>query len=212
LPTPAIGPLTMAPPVDAPKPTPLPPSLPTIEARTEPVVPSLAPNPEMLPTPPARTTSRTTDLPPAMVERSTTTPQEKVQPGAEKKLKVILYMSDERPRFEVRDGDEVYLKVVCNHVEVKSPGDKGSNLSTMSARGNVRFITPGGEGTCSELTVLPGTGSVKVSGNVNFTHNWGKLETTVSGEQLTFRLGSVTFATPTNGTSGISRTSFEKLP
>ena len=108
----------------------------------------------------------------------------------EKRLKVILHMGDERPRFEVRDGDEIYLKVVCDRVEVKSPGEGGVSVSTMRASGKVTFTTPGGEGTCEELTVLPGTGQVNVAGKVAFTHNWGKLETTVSGEKMTFRLGS----------------------
>ncbi|MGL6074510.1 MAG: hypothetical protein ACRC8S_10150 [Fimbriiglobus sp.] len=167
---------------------------------------SRKPEPVPVPTP-----ARPSDLPPVMSEPQPTTSADVRSAGpVEKKLKVILYMSDERPRFEVRDGDEVYLKVVCNHVEVKSPGEKGSNLSTMKATGNVRFITPGGEGTCSDLTVLPGTGSVQVNGNVIFTHNWGKLETTVSGESMTFRLGAVSL-TPTTP-SGLTRTSFEKLP
>jgi len=111
---------------------------------------------------------------------------------AERKLKVILAMGDERPRFEVRDGDEVYLKVVCDRVEVKSPGEGGVSVSTMSATGKVTFVTPGGEGTCDQLAVLPGTGQVVVTGKVTFTYNWGKVETTVTGEKMNFRLGSNT--------------------
>ena len=115
---------------------------------------------------------------------------------SERKLKVILAMGDERPRFEVRDGDEVYLKVVCDRVEVKSPGEGGVSVSTMSATGKVTFVTPGGEGTCDQLAVLPGTGQVVVTGKVTFTYNWGKVETTVTGEKMNFRLGSNT-VTPT---------------
>ncbi len=111
-------------------------------------------------------------------------------PAAEKKLKVLLHMGDERPKFEIRDGDEVYLKVTSDKVDVKSPGDAGANMSTMRATGKVTFVTPGGEGTCTELNVVPGTGQVVVTGQVNFTYNWGKVETTVSGEKMTFRLGS----------------------
>jgi hypothetical protein len=110
--------------------------------------------------------------------------------GAEKKLKVILHMGDERPRFEVRDGDEVYLKVVCERVEVKSPSDRGETMSTLKAAGRVAFVTPGGEGTCDELTVVPGTGQVLVTGKVSFKYNWGKVETTVSGDRMVFRLGT----------------------
>ena len=110
--------------------------------------------------------------------------------AAEKKLKVLLHMGDDRPKFEIRDGDEVYLKVASDKVDVKSPGDAGANMSTMRATGKVTFVTPGGEGTCSELVVVPGTGQVVVTGQVNFTYNWGKVETTVSGEKMTFRLGA----------------------
>ncbi len=124
---------------------------------------------------------------------------------AERKLKVILSMGDERPRFEVRDGDEIYLKVVCDRVEVKSPGEAGVTVSTMSATGKVTFVTPGGEGTCDQLAVLPGTGQVVVTGKVTFTYNWGKVETTVTGEKMNFRLGSNT-VTPTTaqGTPGVT--------
>ena len=122
---------------------------------------------------------------------------------AERKLKVILSMGDERPRFEVRDGDEIYLKVVCDRVEVKSPGEGGASVSTMRASGKVTFVTPGGEGTCDELAVLPGTGQVIVTGKVSFTYNWGKVETTVTGEKMTFRLGSNT-VTPSAAAAGVT--------
>ncbi|HET6575850.1 MAG TPA: hypothetical protein VFG68_19770 [Fimbriiglobus sp.] len=114
----------------------------------------------------------------------------------ETKLKVCLRMGDERPRFEVRDGDEVYLKVVCDKVDVKSPSDRGETMSTLRATGRVTFVTPGGDGTCDELTVIPGTGQVVVAGRVSFKYNWGKVETTVSGEKMTFRLGSTPSAGP----------------
>lgn len=122
---------------------------------------------------------------------------------AERKLKVILSMGDERPRFEVRDGDEIYLKVVCDRVEVKSPGEGGVSVSTMRASGKVTFVTPGGEGTCDELAVLPGTGQVIVTGKVSFTYNWGKVETTVTGEKMNFRLGSNT-VTPSAAAAGVT--------
>jgi hypothetical protein len=110
--------------------------------------------------------------------------------AGEKKLKVMLQMGDGQPRFEVRDGDVIYLKVVCDKVDVKSPSDRGETMSTLRASNRVTFVTPGGEGTCDELTVIPGTGQVVVAGHVSFKYNWGKVETTVSGEKMTFRLGS----------------------
>ena len=128
----------------------------------------------------------------------------------EKKLKVLLHMGDERPRFEVKEGDEIYLKVISDKVEVKSPSDSGANMSVMRAGGKVTFITPGGEGTCDELSVIPGTGQVIVTGKVAFTYNWGKVETTVSGEKMTFRLGSASGPTPSSGTQGVP-TSYQRV-
>ncbi|MGL6095174.1 MAG: hypothetical protein ACRC7O_05140 [Fimbriiglobus sp.] len=109
---------------------------------------------------------------------------------AEKKLRVVLNMGDDRPRFEVRDGEDALLKVTCERVDVKSPSDRGEPMSTMRAVGEVVFVTPGGEGTCDELSVIPGTGQVVVTGKVKFRYNWGKLETEVSGDRMTFRLGA----------------------
>ena len=99
-------------------------------------------------------------------------------------------MSDERPRFEVRDGDEVYLKVICDSVEVNAPNGRTDNHSTMRAIGRCAFVTPGGDGFCDELSVVPGTGLVMVSGNVRFRYQWGRAETEVSGDKMTFRLGN----------------------
>ena len=128
------------------------------------------------------------------------TPAAAVEPAKEleRKLKVILHMGDGRPRFEVRDGEEVYLKIASDRVDVKSPTEKDAKgaPAIMRASGAVRFVTPGGEGTCNELTVHPGTGLVTVSGGVKFTYNWGQVQTTVGGEQMTFRLGSMPGAVP----------------
>jgi hypothetical protein len=111
-------------------------------------------------------------------------------PSREKKLKVQLYMSDDRPRFEVRDGDEVYLKVICDSVDVKAPNGRADAQTILRASGRCAFVTPGGDGFCDELCVVPGTGVVTVSGNVRFRYQWGRAETEVSGDKLTFRLGS----------------------
>lgn len=151
-------------------PQPVQPTLPTIEPQAPRIEPTALPAPQPQPRP---------------------EPLPAAEPmSAEKKLKVILHMGDERPRFEVRDGDEVYLKVLCERVEVKSPSDRGETMSTLRAAGRVAFVTPGGEGLCDELTVVPGTGQVLVTGKVSFKYNWGKVETTVSGDRMVFRLGT----------------------
>jgi len=109
---------------------------------------------------------------------------------AEKKLKVTLQMDENNPKFEVRDGEEVVLKVVSNKVDVASPTQKGERWSTLKASGQVRFMTPGGDGFCDELQVVPGTGEVIAVGHVKFTYNWGKVETSASAEKMNFRLGA----------------------
>jgi hypothetical protein len=178
-------------------------SLPAVEVREikpEPAAPVARANPVLLPPPapdappaaPAHTQQRVADpVPPAPVQRPVAaTP-------TERKLKVVLNMGVDRPRFEVRDGEEVYLKVVCDKIDVKTTPEVGANMSTMRATGHVAFITPGGEGHCDELSVVPGAGQVVVSGKVSFKYNWGKAETVVSGERMTFRLGTAPGMTPT---------------
>lgn len=123
--------------------------------------------------------------------------------AGEKRLKVMLHMGDDRPWFEVRDGNEVYLKVVCDSVDVKSPAERGEAPSVMRAFGKVFFVTPGGEGLCDELTVAPGSGQVSVCGKVAFTYYWGKTETTVSGDKMTFRLGTAPGTTPGSPTATV---------
>ena len=108
----------------------------------------------------------------------------------EKKLKVTLQMDENSPKFEVRDGEDVVLKVVSNKVDVASPTQKGERWSTLRASGHVRFMTPGGDGFCDELQVVPGTGEVIAVGHVKFTYNWGKVETSASAEKMNFRLGA----------------------
>jgi hypothetical protein len=161
---------------------------PPAEPKPQPV--PATPDPAPLPPESSRPTLTPVQPTPTPADPLLTAPPTEVPPVVEKKLKVMLHMGDDRPRFEVRDGDEVYLKVVCDKVDVKSPSDRGETMSTLRATGRVTFVTPGGEGICEELTVIPGTGQVVVAGRVSFKYNWGKVETTVSGEKMTFRLGS----------------------
>ena len=108
---------------------------------------------------------------------------------ADRKLKVLLCLGAGKPWFEVRDGEELVLKVVSDAVEVKAPADNGDAADVLKASGRVSFRTLGGNGTCDELRVVPGTGEVVVSGKVVVTSNWGKAETTATADKMTFRLG-----------------------
>lgn len=113
-----------------------------------------------------------------------------VTPTVEKRLKVTLLMGEGNPRFEIRDGEEVVLKVTSDKIDVKAPTEKGDLWSTLKASGRVRFQSPGGDGFCDELQIIPGTCEVIATGKVQFKYNWGKVETAVTSERMTFRLGA----------------------
>ncbi|MCZ2341165.1 MAG: hypothetical protein LC104_05135 [Bacteroidales bacterium] len=180
-----LEPVTQLEPVTKPEPTPAPAPAPEPKPAPQPI--ASAP---VLETPAKQPIPQTESL---------------ADPVREKKLKVLLHMGDQRPRFEVKDGDEIYLKVICDTVDVKAPTGKTDSLSTMRAIGRCSFVTPGGEGACDELTVIPGTGQVTVSGHVRFRYQWGRAETEVSGEKMTFRLGTTPAAfTATDDTPSVA--------
>ncbi len=135
--------------------------------------------------PPIPGVEKKADLPPPVF-----TEPAKAAPvaGVAKKLKVMLHLSDEKPWFEVKDGDEVVLKVTADAVSLEA-AVSGKTTSTLTATSGVTFRTLGGFGTCDELRVVPGTGEVVVTGKVAVTSNWGKAETTATADKMTFRLG-----------------------
>ena len=73
---------------------------------------------------------------------------------AQAKYRILLRVGEGEPLFEVRSGDHLILKVVCEKVDVKSP-EKGQGLSAVKAYGKVRFAGFGQEGTCDESTSWP---------------------------------------------------------
>src|SRR5205823_13232812 len=78
-------------------------------------------------------------------------------------VRVVLKLGGGPPRFEVLAGDDALLKVVSDKVDVSSPSEKGETMSALKAAGAVRFSAPGCEGTCTALTVLPGSGDVELA-------------------------------------------------
>jgi hypothetical protein len=184
-------------PADNPKPTAPPPIAPNISAVAVAPPAAPAPVPDMAAIPPV--------APPAVLTSRPETPAPVVTPAAavvqtpapvastpvsEKKLRVLLNMGEDRPRFEVRDGEETLLRLVSDKVDVKCPDAGDASAQTMRAVGGVAFVTPGGDGTCDELTLVPGTGQVVVTGKVRFRYHWGKVETEVAGDKMTFKLGA----------------------
>src|SRR5579883_597003 len=105
-------------------------------------------------------------------------------------VRVVLKLGAGQPRFEVVSGDDALLKVVSDRVDVKSPSEKGEVMSALKAVGGVRFSAPGCEGTCAELTVLPGSGEVELAGDVRVKCKQGRGETEIAASKLSFKLGS----------------------
>jgi hypothetical protein len=149
----------------------------------EPIVP-VAPTPDPLPPPVAKPSTPPQRLDPPVVPT-------RPEPSAEvRDVRVVLRLGAGQPKFEVLSGDDVLLKVVSDAVDVRSPSDKGQPMSALKAAGGVRFSAPGCEGTCSELTVLPGSGDVELAGDVRVRCKQGKGETEIVAAKLTFKLGS----------------------
>lgn len=188
----AVPPIPGSQPLPVPETKPLP--LPGVDSEVKPlptpvprpVVGGLRPLPDVQPTPPVTPTPLPLPTPTPEVKpveaRST--------PTVEKRLKVTLQMGEGNPRFEIRDGEEVVLKVVSEKIDVKAPTEKGDLWSTLKASGRVKFQSPGGDGFCDELTISPGSCEVVATGKVQFKYNWGKVETAVTSERMTFRLGA----------------------
>lgn len=125
----------------------------------------------------------------APLAKPDTVPAEaKAAPFNGKQLKVMLHLSTEKPWFEVKDGDELVLRVTAESVNLMAAADAGKP-AVLTAAGGVSFRTLGQSGTCDEVQVMPGTGEVVVKGKVTVTSNWGKAETTATAEKMTFRLG-----------------------
>ena len=116
-------------------------------------------------------------------------PPEAVAPPAGT-ARVVLKIGAGQPRFEVVSGDDTLLKVVSDKVDVTSPSGKGEPMSALKATGGVQFSAPGCEGTCAELTVLPGAGLVELAGGVRVKCKQGKGETEILAAKLTVKLGA----------------------
>jgi hypothetical protein len=168
-------------PLPSPPPTTVTPAPFTPPPAPAPSLPALEPQPQPL------TTPRVTEtIPPPAVQVKA---EERPVTTVGKKLKVTLHLSDDKPWFEVKDGDDLVLKVTAEGVNLAAASDAKKAGGVLTAAGGVTFRTLGGYGTCDELRVVPGTGEVEVTGKVAVTSNWGKSETTATADKMTFRLG-----------------------
>ncbi len=104
-------------------------------------------------------------------------------------VRVVVRLGMTQPKFEVLSGEDVLLKAACEKIDVRSI-EKGEGVTPLKATGGVRFSAPGCEGTCDQLTVLPGTGEVELAGNVKVRCKRGKGETEIVATTMKFKLGS----------------------
>ena len=173
-------------------PVPHDPVLITPVAHDEPKI-ELAPPPSVIGPPPVLPPAADAVIPPL----TTVKPAELIategvrypQPG--NKYRITLRVGgDGEPVFEVRNGDELVMKVVCEKVDVKAPIEKGHSVSAIKAMGHVRFVGFGSEGTCEELAFVAGTGEVSLGGNVKVQvkDKFGRVETELTGEKMNYRL------------------------
>ncbi len=105
------------------------------------------------------------------------------------KYRIVLRVGEGEPTFEVRSGDDLMLKVVCDKVDVKSP-EKGTGLSSVTASGKVHFAGFGAEGTCDELSFLAGTGEVKMTGTVKIhvKDKLGRVESELTTDTIKYKI------------------------
>jgi hypothetical protein len=155
-----------------------------------------ASQPTVGPTPPPPAVSGPELGPPAAVQQTlpiTTSAPPVTAPAATQQVvtrfRIVLRVGEGEPTFEVRSGDDLVLKVVCEKVDVKSP-EKGQTLSSVTATGKVRFVGFGSEGTCESLSFLAGTGEVAMSGNVRIQvkDKLGRVESELTTETIKYRI------------------------
>ncbi|MBA4190193.1 MAG: hypothetical protein C0467_19585 [Planctomycetaceae bacterium] len=185
------------------------PLLPSSEPATPPATTPPALPANTLPTPPMTTTTPPgIDFPLTKVNPPAADPviEPKPEPKPElkpvvaaanaSKYRILLRVGEGEPTFEVKCGDDLILKVICEKIDIKSP-EKGNGLSAVKASGKVRFVGFGAEGTCEELSFLAGTGEVSMAGAVKIQvkDKLGRVESELSTETMKYRIDpSATFS------------------
>lgn len=110
-------------------------------------------------------------------------------PVATPRYRILLRVGEGEPAFEVRCGDDLMLKVICDKVDVRSP-EQGEGPMSVRASGRVRFAGFGAEGTCEELSFVAGDGTVQLTGRVvvRVKDKLGRVESELSGDNLRYRI------------------------
>jgi hypothetical protein len=92
------------------------------------------------------------------------------------------------PRFEVRDGENLLLKVYCDHLDLHGKQEGETILPGLTATGHVRFSGSGLNGTCETLQIDAVDGQVRLKGQVKLTCYRGNASSQVFADTLTFQL------------------------
>lgn len=181
LPPPSVTPPAPTPaPFDPPPPPPVPRATPPVAPPPAPSEPPHSPPP----LPPLASTPPAPSVPPTTPKSSSKFPEQVA--GS---FKLYLRMGGTaRPRFEIRDGDEVLLKVYCDRVEMQGAPQGG--LAVLQAHGDVHLTGSGLDGHCESLSVVSAKGEVLMKGAVRLhCHKGkGKAATDVMADQLSFQL------------------------
>jgi len=140
-------------------------------------------------TPPALPMNDLPPAPPLIPDGGTTSMETKRALPAGAKFRILLRVGEGEPTFEVKNGDNLVLKVACEKVDIKSP-EKGGGLSEVTARGKVRFAGFGAEGTCDELKFLAGTGEVSMTGEVKVQvkDKLGRIESELTTGSMKYKI------------------------
>lgn len=109
------------------------------------------------------------------------------------RLRIVLRVGEGDPTFEIRNGDDLLLKVISEKVDIKSP-EKGPGLSSVKATGKVHFVGFGAEGTCDELSFMAGNGEVALAGNVKIQvkDKLGRVESEMTTENVKYKIDAST--------------------
>lgn len=91
-----------------------------------------------------------------------------------------------QPRFEVKDGDALILKVYFDHVDLKGSHDG------LTAMGHVRLHGSGLDGTCDQLSLSSTKGEVELKGNVKLNCYRGGASSQLTADQVKFQLKGAT--------------------
>ncbi len=101
-----------------------------------------------------------------------------------------MWMGDgKRPRFEVKTGTELIMKVYGDRmtIEGNQPASR-YGLPKVTASGKVRFTGPAIEGTCDQLAIVHASGRVVLEGNIHLRCKKGRVFSELLAERIAFQL------------------------